>query len=230
MWRLLHDQIAFFREFRSRFETTGAIAPSSSALARSMTRFLAERSQQIPIRVLEVGPGTGPVTDKIIPHLKGGDTFDLVELNAAFAERLKQRFDADPHWREAASFSRIHELPVQDFHSSQKYDFIVSGLPLNNFPSALVETITSHYFQLLKPGGMLSYFEYMYVRPIRRRLTRGPERERIVAIDDHMRNCCDRFRICRDSIWRNIPPAWVQHLRMPDSTPSGESAKPAVHP
>lgn len=211
MWRTLKNNVAFFRQFRERFETTGAIAPSSRFLARSMTRYLAARDDR-PIRVLEIGPGTGPVTQEIVTHLRTGDHFDLVELNEQFVGILNQRFRDDPDWRQAAPFSQIHQVPVQEFRPDERYDFVISGLPLNNFPADLVQTISNYYFELLQPTGVLSYFEYMYVRPVRRKITRGPECERITAIDDIMNDHCRRRRVRRDSIWVNVPPAWVQHL------------------
>lgn len=213
MLRRLTDHLAFFRQFRQRFETTGAIAPSSGFLARAMTRFLSARDPAQPVRVLEIGPGTGPVTDQIVRILKPGDQFDLVELNESFVALLRQRFETDDAWKKVAGFSRVHQLPIQQFDAGDRYDFVISGLPLNNFPADLVESIADTYFRLLKPGGVLSYFEYMYVRPVRKRVTRGAEKDRIVRIDDILRAHCDRCRIARDSIWINVPPAWVQHLR-----------------
>ncbi len=211
MLRTLRNNFAFFRQFRQRFETTGAIAPSSRFLAKSMTRYLAERGEE-PIRVLEIGPGTGPVTEKIVPLLKSGDRFDLVELNESFVAILNNRFQSDPNWSRVRDFSEIHQLPVQEFQPEEPYDFVVSGLPLNNFPAELVETISTHYFKLLKPTGTLSYFEYMYVRPIRKVITRGDEKTRITRIDDIMAAHCTNHRIARDNILINVPPAWVQHL------------------
>ncbi|MCA9065386.1 MAG: methyltransferase domain-containing protein [Planctomycetaceae bacterium] len=213
MLRQLRDQVTFFREFRRRYETTGAIAPSSRFLARSMTRFLAQRDPQIPVRVLEVGPGTGPVTDLIVRLLKPGDVFDLVELNETFVERLNDRFSSEAHWMAVRDRSTIHQIALQDYQATENYDFLISGLPLNNFPADLVETIADSYFKLLKPNGILSYFEYMYIRPIRKVVTRGTERTRIVRIDEIMRSHCHRSRIRRDNIWMNTPPAWVQHLK-----------------
>lgn len=209
----LKNQLAFFRQFRQRFETTGAIAPSSRFLAASMTRFLKDRDPATPVRVLEIGPGTGPVTDSIVRLIKPGDVFDLVELNDEFVRILEARFSSEGSWKSVRAQSTIFQLPVQDFQAPSPYDFVISGLPLNNFPADLVKTISETYFRLLKPGGVLSYFEYMYVRPIRKLISRGDELKRITTIDDIMRSHCDRCRIGRDNIWINTPPAWVQHLR-----------------
>ena len=212
----LKNQVAFFRQFRQRFETTGAIAPSSRFLANSMTRFLKERDSAKAVRVLEIGPGTGPVTDSIVRLIKPGDVFDLVELNEEFVRILEARFSSEDCWKSARAQSTIHQLPVQDYEAPVPYDFVISGLPLNNFPADLVRTIGDAYFRLLKPGGVLSYFEYMYVRPVRKLISRGDELTRITAIDEILRAHCDRCRIGRDNIWINMPPAWVQHLRNSD--------------
>lgn len=226
----LTDHLAFFRQFRERFETTGAIAPSSGFLARAMTRYLAARDVSVPVRVLEIGPGTGPVTNRIVRLLQAHDRFDLVELNEEFVRRLQLRFVQDAAWRRVAGQSTVHQLPIQQFAAEQPYDFVISGLPLNNFPADLVRSITDTYFRLLKPGGVLSYFEYMFVRPIRRRVTRGADQQRIIRIDDILQAHCRRCRIRRDNVWINLPPAWVQHLRPESETTPAAQNDPAVVP
>ncbi len=227
MFRSLRNQLQFLRQYYEQFETTGAIAPSSRFLARSMTRFLAARERQNAVQVIEIGPGTGAVTDQIVRQLGPDDRLDLVELNEQFIRILEERFAADPAWARVRPQVQIHQQPVQDY-SGPAGDFVISGLPLNNFPLPLVREIRETYLRLVRPAGVLSYFEYMYIRTVRRRISRGSERTRIIGIDDLLGELCEQHRICRDSVWLNLPPAWVQHLRLPgtvtDAQISSESA------
>jgi phospholipid N-methyltransferase len=211
MFQTLRDNYLFIREFTRRFETTGSILPSSRSLASAITRHLACRSAE-PIRVLECGPGTGVFTNQIVHYLHSGDSFDVVELNPAFADFLRHRFATDRHWQTAARIASVHQMPLQKFTPSDPYDFIISGLPHINFPAAVVEQVLDCYLQLLKPGGTLSYFEYMYIRPIRKAMTLGIDRRRIKEVDALMNANLAKHQVCRDSIYLNVLPAWVQHL------------------
>jgi len=219
----LREYRTFFRQFRQQFETTGAIAPSSRFLARAMARPLQQRDGDSPVRVLEIGPGTGAVTRTLVRHIREGDCFDLVELNESFVEMLNGRFEKEPHWNRIREQSQIHMVPVQKFQTDEPYDFVISGLPLNNFPTDLVEEIFQAYFRILKPGGVLSYFEYQFVRSIRTRVGKQDERNRLTAIDATMKSYTDRLRFRRDWIFVNLPPAWVQHLRSEEVKPVAES-------
>lgn len=211
MANFLKDHWEFWRQFRQRFETTGAIAPSSRFLAKAMTGPMAQRDH--PIRVLEIGPGTGAVTQRIVRQIKPGDRFDLVELNESFASLLRDRFQSDPHYQAVAAQSEVHVCPIQEFTATEPYDVIISGLPLNNFPADLVRSIFATYFELLAPGGTLSYFEYMYVRPLRKLVANSAERIRLTALDDIANGYLSKHRFDRSWVFVNMPPAWVQHLR-----------------
>ncbi len=226
---LLRDYLEFFRQFRHRFETTGAIVPSSRFLARALTRPLSEgvREPERPLRILEVGPGTGAVTARIVELMRDGDTLDLVELNEDFVRRLYQRIEREPRFRRHAARLRIHVCPFQEYSASAPYDFIVSGLPMNNFPVSLVEQLFEAFFEHLKPGGVLSYFEYAYIRRLKRCIARGDERTRLDGIERIVHDYQSRYRIRRDWVLLNVPPAWAQHLRRPVRTSSVSSAAPA---
>jgi phosphatidylethanolamine/phosphatidyl-N-methylethanolamine N-methyltransferase len=208
---MFRDHVEFFRQFRTQFHTTGAIAPSSRHLARAMTRHIAQARG--PANILEVGPGTGAVTRRILRLLKAGDRLDLVELNESFADLLRQRFQSDPVFKPAAGQSRVHVCGIEAFESDVRYDFIVSGLPFNNFSPAFVEQVLESLFELLAPGGILSFFEYMYVRPLRMIVSGPTERTRLGELDRVLNAVLARHGISRDAVFLNMPPAWVQHLR-----------------
>ena len=208
----MRDYVRFFAEFRRRFHTTGAIAPSSRFLGRALSRSLAVPAA--PRRILEVGPGTGAVTREIIRRLQPGDTLDLVELNDAFVRHLEERFENDPAFRPVCEQCRVHHLPLEEMPAAEPYDCIISGLPLNNFTPEVVQAIFDRMFELLAPGGTLSYFEYMFVRGIRGSLARGAERQRLQGLEEIIGPLLRQHRVRRDWIFRNLPPAWVQHLQI----------------
>ena len=211
MPRLAGDHLLFFQQFRKHFETTGAFAPSSRFLARAMTGPL--RRKEAPVRVLEVGPGTGAVTRHIMRLLGPEDRLDMVELNSDFVSLLQQRLKDDPDYSRVADRAFLHQCPIQEFSAEAPYDFIISGLPLNNFPSGLVQDIFATFVRLLAPNGTLSYFEYMFVRSFRRTFAQGTERTRLQELEAIIGPYLKNHRIRRDWVFANAPPAWVQHLR-----------------
>ncbi|ORB66526.1 hypothetical protein BST45_13730 [Mycobacterium shinjukuense] len=178
----------------------------------------------MPIRVLDCGSGTGAFTDQIVNHLRPRDTFDVVELNGAFVRTLKNRFATDPRWRGVQDITTIHELPLQEFRPAAPYDFIISGLPHGNFSCSLVEEIITCYITLLKPEGVLSYVEYMYMRSIRKTVTLGTARSRVRAVDSMMMSHLGRHQVTRDSVFKNMPPAWVHHLTALNAVPVEQAA------
>lgn len=215
---VISNYVEFYRQFRQRFKTTGAIAPSSRFLARSMIGPM--QIAEGPRRVLEVGPGTGAVTNELVRQLRPGDRLDLVEINETFADILRRRLENEAPWQSVSDQCEVHVLPLQEFQAEQPYDFVISGLPMNNFEPDLVSELLSCCFRLMSEGGVLSYFEYMYIRGIKCSVTRGDEKKRIRAIDEIVGQWQDRYRFDRDWIFVNLPPAWVQHLKKPES---GES-------
>src|SRR5262249_46482242 len=121
----------FFGEFRRNFNQTGAILPSGAFLAGALVRPL--RGSRPPGRILEVGPGTGSVTRAIARVMRIGDRLDAVEINARFAWALRDRIARDPLFEPFRGDVEVITAPVQELIGESVYDYIVSGLPLNNF-------------------------------------------------------------------------------------------------
>lgn len=202
----------FFREFVRNFHTTGAILPSGRRLSQALSRFVREKSGT-GRRILEVGPGTGAVTGQIIIDMGPADRLDLVELNDAFVERLKHRFQFEPAFQAVSDRARVLHCPVEELPHEERYDLIVSGLPLNNFSAATVEQILGALTALLAPGGTLSFFEYIAVRNARSLISGPTERARLRGIGRAMRAVLDGHEVHRDAVLLNVLPAWVHHVR-----------------
>jgi phosphatidylethanolamine/phosphatidyl-N-methylethanolamine N-methyltransferase len=214
MRRGLSENLLFFREYLRNFHSTGAILPSGRALAAALSRFVADDSGSLGSRkILEVGPGTGAVTRRIIADMRSSDSLDLVELNATFVEQLQRRFEAEPEFRAVADRSRVLHCPVEELAGDRTYDVIVSGLPLNNFSAGVVEQILTGLVNRLAAGGVLSFFEYIAVRPARAMVSGRVERERLRGVARAMRGVLDPYEIRRDAVWLNVPPAWVHHVQ-----------------
>jgi len=202
----------FFREFRRNFHTTGSITPSSRFLGKALARFVAGNGSQR--RVLEVGPGTGAVTSHIVGRLGPEDRFDLVELNESFVALLRRRFAEEPDLRAVADRTRILHQRIEELTDCGQYDVIVSGLPLNNFAASDVERILAAFTSLAKPGGTLSFFEYIAVRPVRAAFARAGERQRLRDVGRLLKGLLGRHEIRRECVLANVPPAWVHHVRL----------------
>lgn len=201
----------FFREYVRHFHTTGAIMPSGRWLAAALARHVASdgHGQQI----LEVGPGTGAVTRRIAAAMRPEDRLDLVELNDTFVAQLRAGLAEEPCLMRIADRTRVLHTPIEDVPGEACYDVAISGLPLNNFTPEVVEQILGRLMALLKPGGTLSFFEYIAIRYARAMVSRGAERARLRGIARALHAVLDGHEIRRDWVWPNVPPAWVHHVR-----------------
>jgi phospholipid N-methyltransferase len=209
--RYLTECREFFQQFRRQYFTTGSILPSSRALARALVSELRKRTG--PARVLEVGPGTGAVTGEILRQLRPADRLDIVEINAEFIALLRRRFEEEPLWRARSGQARLIHAPLQQVEGEGLYDYMISGLPLNNFPVPLVRDIFAAYRRLLRPGGVLSYFEYLLIRSLKLLLLRGPDRQRLEALSRLFEGEIHAHQFREQWVFPNVPPAVARHFR-----------------
>jgi phospholipid N-methyltransferase len=209
IWRECGD---FFRECRRQFRTTGAVLPSSRFLARALVRQL--RGPRPAGRILEVGPGTGSVTREIARWMLPQDRLDAVEINGHFVAVLQKEVREDRAFRACRDRIQVIHAAVEDLPGESVYDYIVSGLPLNNFSVAQVRSIFATYRRLLKPGGTLTYYEYVLVRQLKTPFVNRRERRRLFRVGRVMSGYIRDYQIRRERIFINVPPATVRHLRL----------------
>jgi phospholipid N-methyltransferase len=205
----------FLREYLRRFHDTGSIAPSSRWLAASLCRYITPREfADRPLNILEVGPGTGAVTQHLVRQVGPRDRITLVELNDRFVEHLRGRLATEPAFTAVASRTRILHQRLEELPSEESFDVIISGLPLNNFSAEDVEQILARFRELLAPGGTLSFFEYIAIRAARALVSFGGERRRLRGINDALAALLGPYEVQCDWIWSNLPPAWVHHVQL----------------
>ena len=222
-WTTSHDRVLaqrhaegwmFLIEAARDLRTTGAIAPSGRALARALTEPVRVQAPR-PLSVLEAGAGTGAVTRALIPQLPRGSHLDIVEANPRFTKRLRRLVAAHPSPSGRSAQVNVHQSRVEDLGTHQRYDVIVSGLPLTNFAPVQVERIMARYLELLHPGGTLTYFAYLGTRRARTLTASRTEARRHAAVDEIMADYQRRYAAGRWTVWANLPPAHVWHLRRP---------------
>ena len=204
------DYRTFLTQFLRNHETTGAVIPSGRALGAALCRHVGTGPTQ---RILEAGPGTGAVTGCVIERMRPEDQLWLVELNPTFAAHLRHAFKERPSFQAVAGRCHLVEGAVQDLDHDAQFDVVISGLPLNNFSQGHVRAVLEAYSKLLKPTGILSFFQYMLIRDAKAMISFGIERTRLKSVGETIDGVLAEREFAREWVWPNVPPAWVHHLR-----------------
>lgn len=203
MWAHFRTSLAHYRDVGSPFQ-------SLPAFARQMTLPLTKPGENR--RVLEVGPGAGPMTRFIVQYLRSGDHLDIVEINPHFVDILEREILEPARSTNESITIDVHCAPIQTAPLEGPYDFIFSSLPLNNFDPADVRVILDRYQQLLGPAGELHFFEYAVIRRLGCLFGTGARRRQLREISAVF----EEFDRLPDSSRRihlmNVPPAIKRSL------------------
>lgn len=181
----------FLQELLNRPGAVGAICPSSRFLASDMAR-------QVPLEgdglVIELGAGTGVITQALLKHGVQPADLLIVEFSAVFVQRLRQRFpDLNIVHGNAADLCQL--VPP-----GRKIKAIVSSLPLCSLPPTVTQAILQQWQALLQPNGLAVQFTYHLRLPKwREYLAARHERSKIV--------------------WANLPPANINIFSFNEPTP-----------
>ena len=181
-----NDFLSFFLSWMSAPRRVGAIAPSGAALADLITREITASTGP----VLELGPGTGAFTYKLLKRGVRQQDLTLIEYGSDFMRLLQVRFPrARVLWMDAA-WMASHDL------FEHKLGAVVSGLPLLNFAPKKVTAILAAVFSKLRDGGSFYQFTYGMQCPVSR-----------AQLDELglQANCMGRVLL-------NVPPASVYRI------------------
>jgi len=181
----LSDSTVFLREWFVNPQRTGAVAPSSPQLGAAMARWLPRNPES---HVLELGPGTGAVTDALFKYGLREDRLLAIENNPALAKILRKRFQrAQIITGDAWDLDTLlAELP----QPIMSVGAVISSLPLLNFPKEQADALARKIRGILEPRGRWVQYSYQIVKD----RSRGGEDFKLLA---------------SKIVWLNLPPARV---------------------
>jgi phosphatidylethanolamine/phosphatidyl-N-methylethanolamine N-methyltransferase len=212
IWSTLKDGVFFTWHFIQSPTSVGAILPSSDRLAKAIVRQIPITASNQKRYILEVGPGTGVFSEKIIKRMNPEDELHLVEFDPDFCKQLRAKFAHIPN-------VKIFEGSIIDFNPQEhmkmskdkKYEFLVSGLPFNAFQKGFVEKVLNKYEAITTEGAKVSYFEYLFLPMVRRFFLEKAEAAEFDQVLEVKNEFYKKFGQTKDRIWFNMPPAQVLH-------------------
>jgi phosphatidylethanolamine/phosphatidyl-N-methylethanolamine N-methyltransferase len=181
----LDDEVRFLRSWIEKPLHMGAVMPSSKLLARTMAQYVDVDSKG---PVIELGPGTGAITNALLDHGVDQKRLVLVEYNPGFCALLRDRY---PHARVVQGDAYALRDSLGDLLDAPA-SAVVSGLPLVTKPMLTRLKLIRDAFLALAPGAPFVQFTYSVAPPIPKSLP-GVSTE------------------ASERIWMNLPPArvWV---------------------
>jgi phosphatidylethanolamine/phosphatidyl-N-methylethanolamine N-methyltransferase len=180
----------FVKELITKPRHIGTAVPSSRQLARHIANLIKVDKESF---VVELGPGTGVITEALLARGIPPHKIILVERSRDMIEHfLEKKF---PHVTiihgDAGNLRSLFRRHFGD--ENIPISSIVSCLPLRSLPKESVERITHEVKIVLKPGGSLIQYTYD-IRPHRPVAYKGLS------------------RVSTDIVWLNFPPARVDQL------------------
>ena len=161
----------------------GAVWPSSPALGRTMAQWLPDASDH---PILELGPGTGIVTEELLAAGLAEERLIAVEKSSTLAQSLKV-------WFPKAQILSGDALEIQELLEGRKVGAVFSGLPLKVFKPGQVRRLAHQIHECLLPGAPWVQFSYQLVGF-------QPPDPSFQSTDSKV-------------VWRNFPPAKVSVYR-----------------
>jgi phosphatidylethanolamine/phosphatidyl-N-methylethanolamine N-methyltransferase len=184
----LRDEARFIRSWIDKPLITGAVSPSGKALAKMMA---APINPDMPGQVLEIGPGTGPVTEALIARGVDEGRLVLLEFNPGFVDLLRQRFPRAT----VVQGDAYDVFGLTQNVLTGPVAGVVSSLPLLTKPVPRRAKFLKDCLDLAHPGAPFCQFTYMVGPPVP-----------FFAMGDVQASGSPL-------VWRNVPPARVWTYR-----------------
>ncbi|MBM3653652.1 MAG: phospholipid methyltransferase [Alphaproteobacteria bacterium] len=147
------DNARFIRQWIENPPLIGAVSPSGRALAKTMAGFVEPDRDG---HIVELGPGTGPVTQALLARGIAPERLVLVEFETRFCHLLAERFpgvnivQGDAYGLKATLDGKV----------AGKIAAVVSSLPLLVRPERDRVELLNQAFELMGEDGLFIQFTY----------------------------------------------------------------------
>lgn len=169
-----------------------SVAPSGRQLASMMASALPADT----CRVVELGAGTGAITNALVGRGVSPANLLMVEMNPVLHDLLQQGF---PQAQVVCGDARqLREMVAQcRAFANAPVDAVASSLGLLAMPKSVQRDILAAAFAVLRPGGVFIQYTYGLATPL------------ADEVREQLGLCCERIGCA----WWNLPPARVYVYR-----------------
>jgi phospholipid N-methyltransferase len=191
----------FATEAIADFRTVGAVTPSSRYLAQAMLGPIVPERARV---VVELGPGTGVMTQALLEVLPRNAHLFAFEINSRFSDYLKTNLvDSRLTVVDASAELAGEEMRRRGY---ERVDAVVSSLALGLIRDRQRREFFGGLVNLLGDG-VFTQFQYLHCLQVKDRQIRRFDLGRLLR---------QYFGSVRQRIiWRNLPPAYVFACRGP---------------
>lgn len=183
----------FFKRVLANPRRVGYIVPSTPFLTRKTAGFI---DFSKPCTVVELGPGEGCHSRRILRRMSPTSRLILIELDDHFAAHLTEQF-ADDSRVSVVHANAIHLSETLDTLDASQPDYIVSGIPLTIMARSLREELLVGIALAMGPNSRFITYQAS------------------LAISDHHHFDLVRRKHCL----LNVPPLHVMELRKAETPP-----------
>jgi phosphatidylethanolamine/phosphatidyl-N-methylethanolamine N-methyltransferase len=149
----------FFRRWLSSPKSMGSVWPSSQALARAV----ACRAEYQPgDTIIELGGGTGAITQGLIERGIPRERIAVVELDPSLVDYLEDRLPGCRIIQGDAT--KLGD--ILDRCGINRVGTVVSGLPMVRMPRQYQRAIIHQGLAALRPGGTMLQYSYSPLPPV----------------------------------------------------------------
>lgn len=188
-------ELVFFSKWLQAPLRVASVTPSSAHLARAMAAALPAGDGL----VVELGGGTGPITQALLDTGLDADHLTVIERDPHFCRYLEKRFNiarlicGDALDLQTLIREQVGGMPVRA---------VVSGLPLLTMSPVLQRNLLDQALALTHGLGPFIQFSYGWGSPLK----------------SSVRASLGLSARCAAHVWRNVPPAkvWVYETQHAD--------------